>query len=427
MNGDIFVGSEAHGLLVLSFVADDYRTYRVVGSTQYMFGGSTLDTRNDVLNRSENPFNLNGLVSSAINDVAVTALPNAPIDADTGLPVPTIAVATDGGVSVIKDDGNIFDITPWANEAESYHVGFTYDNEIMVHNAWAIGIDSKVYIYEIPNSDLGATDYKEQYSSAEFWNGITAPQNSRSARQVISYGKESLAAAVIQSKEHLLLAERHSDLKANITSSYNTGWMSGDIKLATLMDTTWMANAETIVAPELVTNGGFDTTGPELITNGTFNTDVSNWSMLPNSSIVRTDGTNYPSQPVGAAYIITNTSGSGPSQTFPTIVGETYEVSVNVIYSDQTNQVSEIATIHIGNQSGYTGGVKVSNVPSTGTHTFNFTAQETTTAPMASPATSCTCWTWLTKAQSAFQWTLRPTKLHSWNVRGWIWTKLACR
>ena len=45
-----------------------------------------------------------------MNDVAMTVLPNAPIDADTGLPVPTIAVATDGGVSVIKDDGTVVDI-----------------------------------------------------------------------------------------------------------------------------------------------------------------------------------------------------------------------------------------------------------------------------------------------------------------------------
>ena len=41
----------------------------------------------------------------------MTVLPNAPIDDATGLPVPTIAVGTDGGVSVIKDDGNVFDIT----------------------------------------------------------------------------------------------------------------------------------------------------------------------------------------------------------------------------------------------------------------------------------------------------------------------------
>ena len=46
-----------------------------------------------------------------VNDVAMTVLPNAPIDDATGLPVPTIAVATDGGVSVIKDDGTVVDIS----------------------------------------------------------------------------------------------------------------------------------------------------------------------------------------------------------------------------------------------------------------------------------------------------------------------------
>jgi trimeric autotransporter adhesin len=51
-----------------------------------------------------------GPVSSSHNDVAMTVLPNAPIDPSTGLPVPTIAVATDYGVSVIKDDGSVVDI-----------------------------------------------------------------------------------------------------------------------------------------------------------------------------------------------------------------------------------------------------------------------------------------------------------------------------
>ena len=51
------------------------------------------------------------IVTSRVNDIAMTVLPNAPIDDATGLPVPTIAVATDGGVSVIKDDGTVVDLT----------------------------------------------------------------------------------------------------------------------------------------------------------------------------------------------------------------------------------------------------------------------------------------------------------------------------
>jgi len=45
-----------------------------------------------------------------------------------------------------------------------------------------------------------------------------------------------------------------------VASAYNTGWMNGDIKLATLSDT-----------------DDTDLVGSELVTNGTFDTDVSGW------------------------------------------------------------------------------------------------------------------------------------------------------
>jgi hypothetical protein len=47
------------------------------------------------------------IASRDVNAVAMTVLPDAPIDAATGLQVPTIAVATAGGVSVIKHDGTV--------------------------------------------------------------------------------------------------------------------------------------------------------------------------------------------------------------------------------------------------------------------------------------------------------------------------------
>jgi trimeric autotransporter adhesin len=51
----------------------------------------------------------NAIVNSTVKDVAMTVLPNAPIDAATGLPVPTIAVATGAGISVINNDGTVAD------------------------------------------------------------------------------------------------------------------------------------------------------------------------------------------------------------------------------------------------------------------------------------------------------------------------------
>ena len=71
------------------------------------------------------------------NDVAMTVLPNAPIDDATGLPVPTIAVATDGGVSVIKDDGNVVDIRRTSDD-DVHHVDFDGNKVIMFHGVGAI-------------------------------------------------------------------------------------------------------------------------------------------------------------------------------------------------------------------------------------------------------------------------------------------------
>ena len=54
------------------------------------------------------------IAGSSINDVAMTVLPNAPIDASTGLPVPTIAVATEGDgtylSSIITEQGTVYNI-----------------------------------------------------------------------------------------------------------------------------------------------------------------------------------------------------------------------------------------------------------------------------------------------------------------------------
>ena len=59
-------------------------------------------------------YDQNFIVNAEANDVAMTVLPNAPIDPATGLPIPTIIVGTDGNgtylTSVISDQGTIYNI-----------------------------------------------------------------------------------------------------------------------------------------------------------------------------------------------------------------------------------------------------------------------------------------------------------------------------
>jgi hypothetical protein len=72
-----------------------------------------------------------GLIVSdyAGNDLSTTepVLPDAPIDPVTGLPVPTIAVATDFGVSIIHNDGSVADIV--GNSAYTLTVACHFDTK----------------------------------------------------------------------------------------------------------------------------------------------------------------------------------------------------------------------------------------------------------------------------------------------------------
>ena len=98
----------------------------------------------------DNEASFGRLIVDNVKDVAMTVLPNAPIDHATGLPVPTIAAATDGGVSVIKDDGNVYDIT-YTNFQYTKKTHFTVDNKIAVHTDTNTQTGSRFYrIYEIP-------------------------------------------------------------------------------------------------------------------------------------------------------------------------------------------------------------------------------------------------------------------------------------
>ena len=100
---------------------------------------------------------------------------------------------------------------------------------------------------------------------------------------------------------------------AYTTSDYNTGWMNGDIKLATLSDT--------------------DTTnlGTELVTNGTFTSNVTGWSTNPSVASW--------SSVSGQAVLVqdANSSSYWAWQEVTVVAGKTYRVSIDVISTTNTS------------------------------------------------------------------------------------------
>ena len=139
---------------------------------------------------------------------------------------------------------------------------------------------------------------------------------------------------------------------AYVTSSYNTGYQNGDIKLATLSD---KYNAS---EPNV--------TGSELVTNGTFDTDTSGWT-AGNSTI---------SVVSGKLRISITTSGLGYAyQTINTVVGKKYTATV------QGSNFGSIVNwgIRVGTSAGSDNVDAAWVTSSDTTATVTFTATSTTT------------------------------------------------
>jgi hypothetical protein len=286
--GVIYFGTNTStdtGLCYLSFIKDDCG--RVINTTQ---GGNGRYVANRNVS-ADLPFRLPyQLVNQLINDIAVTVLDNAPIDPATGMRIPTIAIATQGGVSVIKDDGTV--VNSSRNDPMPT-VGFTREGALVFStqnndSPWDISQN-----YLVPSFQGYALAYP---------NGIPAMLGRSSARIGSAYGR----AVGNAFGSTLLRANPSSPTKgmvAAITNAYATGWQVGDSRLATLSDTV----AETITA------------SGELVTNGTFDTDISGWT---GSDITWESGQLKTTLSGGQLFV-------GATRTINTVSGRNYRVTAD--------------------------------------------------------------------------------------------------
>lgn len=164
------------------------------------------------------------IVNNNINAVAMTVLPDAPIDPATGLRVPTIAVATGGGVSVIKHNGTVVSTA----SANSFHHVYI-DRNILMYSR----IGDRWVAYALNPGSLGA-------SFAQILMG-TNPDEYQSANPVIERfsGRSApirfISPTVKRKWNNEALPTR--GLNMSVAPTYNTGWMTGDIRRCFLSDT----------------------------------------------------------------------------------------------------------------------------------------------------------------------------------------------
>jgi len=266
-----------NGLTIVNFVADAAQRIGQFGTNEGVFSGG-VSTRNSA---SLGAATSQRLVENHVNDVAMTVLPDAPIDDATGLPTPTIAVATDGGVSIIKDDGTVVDIRNGDNVNHARSVTFTSDNKIACQ---LYDQQRGIRIFDIPDADVTQGNHYIKSNALEWYEGVS---NEGSASDgdldiyTINLGNTNVNIAhslnpidinktLYLSKPNGLAAVHRnpsspsSGAVALVASDHTTGWMVGDIKGAFLSDT----DDTNMVGSELVDNGDFATTSDWSLQSG---------------------------------------------------------------------------------------------------------------------------------------------------------------
>jgi len=206
------------------------------------------------------------IVDSRINDVAMTVLPNSAIDAATGLPIPTIAVATTGGVSVIKDDGTVTSLSH--SYGGSMRIGISNNILYATHNGPSSGqslvaVDLKTLKRLNDGSAAPSHGIANTLNTNAREYGYGSSVNYQAPFRTVNFSNSPSACAtdtgvafgggpLIQIEETPNLPE--AALVNQISTKYNTGWMPGDIRGAWLNDTT----AETVTQAEIVVDGNFE-------------------------------------------------------------------------------------------------------------------------------------------------------------------------
>ena len=321
LNGQLMIGTYPNasdywdgGVKSINFISEYIRSYSFGRSLIY---SQNISERNGTKVAVSDTVAI--LVNPNVNDVAMTVLPNAPIDPATGLPIPTIAVATDSGVSVIRDDGTVVDVT--AQSGGSYNdtawIDITKNNHLIFEQDSS---NRAVFCIPIPSADrITATNdgsITDKVVMKYYSSGTHIPYPCYFGAGIydgISLGEGDNQALVGGNGELTILHPNFDAPEqgkvAYATTSYNTGWMHGDIKGAFL--------------------SGISTasvTGTELVTNGTFDSNSTGWTLNSGASGSVSNGQFTITSPAAAW--------SGAYTSITTEIGKTYVVTADIVSSN---------------------------------------------------------------------------------------------
>ncbi|WP_223478756.1 hypothetical protein, partial [Oricola indica] len=247
--GVLVVATDGGGVFKADFVKDNgYRHYSSSSFTGVYLG--SIADRN-IAGTGFSYGNTAGvIVDNNVNNVAMTVLPGTPVDPVRGMPVPTIAVATDGGVSVIHWDGRVTDSLSATGRDG---IGFSGNDDLWYFSGIFAGAvwstSSQIASDGFGNNVFGAASIPALMDNNAKVVEVTGPLIARGS----GFGLDLVAKQPVDDQSAV----------AYVTDTYNTGFMVGDIKLAlaeSSADVTDLTDTEAVTNSDMTASDGSDHT-----------------------------------------------------------------------------------------------------------------------------------------------------------------------
>jgi hypothetical protein len=209
LNGVLCVGA-SNGLSLYDLLSDVRAKFDATGATTY--AGSAAGGLVAYVTSGTDA--ARAIVSTDVRGVDMRALAGAPLGSGL-LPIPTIAVATAAGASVLLPTGAVVDIT----RAGGYvAVDFVSDTQLKL-----VTPEGDVELGPIPTADVASTAWRTSVRSPSFGapTRVAGPAEATSRGLLMRYPNA---------------ADDAASLTAHIGLAFNTGWMPANVRRALFCD-----------------------------------------------------------------------------------------------------------------------------------------------------------------------------------------------
>lgn len=238
------------GVVLLDFVNDTVtRHMSAISYTGKWIGGGLVNRNIQTAAGGSWDGSVGLIIDAAVNGLAVTTVAGAEIDPATGLPYRTIAIPTDGGVSVINATGTAVDAGKVVHSLTTLSmdtVAFDDDGDLYFGRAGTTGF---WHVSDYTVNGFGGV-YRVFGDLANCGSIVAEGTTIHFGGSTGSYGGNVFEGVVSVQVDK---SNIDNSLIRKATTTYNTGWMRNPVGC-------WMADsvAGTITPSEHVINGGAD-------------------------------------------------------------------------------------------------------------------------------------------------------------------------